>query len=410
MNLRALLLAVAAFGVTSRAAVEPVAQYNLKGAGGSRDTLCPETLKDQAGPSPELVRHGTPKVMSSGPAERRMEYDSSIKFEAPDQCYSTAKNLVSGDHFLVEAWACASKGDDPGWHAVVANGHGGSGFLLAQNGARWTLLVGGVGGTDIGPVEPGVWTHLAVVKSGGVVSAWLNGRRVANQLPGVGGGADNFSIGATAPGREPFSGWIAEVRYARFKPGGFDPAADFLMDNQKLKSIQEEELGVRRRLVESVLKAPGVTVVAAFDEKPCPTDWLLQPPATPATVQVRPDPRGTSAQIMLSNGLVSRTFLLADNLGCVSFKRSDRDLEFVRAVKPEIRLRINGGGWLAVGGLTGMKDNAFITPEWFEHMESLPGAFRLTGVSAGPCVKPYEWQPKCNAPAGIPPGRRRACA
>ncbi|MFO1523751.1 MAG: hypothetical protein U1G05_17325 [Kiritimatiellia bacterium] len=110
MKSRLLLLAALAFGCTARAEVEPVAHYNLKGAGGIRDTACPETVKDQAGKSPELTRQGTPKVMSSGPAARRMEYDSSIKFEAPDQCYSTAKNLVSGEHFLVEAWAYALKG------------------------------------------------------------------------------------------------------------------------------------------------------------------------------------------------------------------------------------------------------------------------------------------------------------
>lgn len=34
-------------------------------------------------------------------------------------------------------------------------------------------------------------------------------------------------------------------------------------------------------------------------------------------------------------------------------------------------------------------------------MQARPGAFTLTGMSVGGCVKPYEWQPKCNAPADI---------
>ena len=89
------------------AEVQVQAHYNLKGAGGIRDTACPETLKDQAGKSPDLKRQGSPKVMSNAPEARWQEHDSSIKFEGPDQCYSVAKNLVGGDNFVVEAWAYA---------------------------------------------------------------------------------------------------------------------------------------------------------------------------------------------------------------------------------------------------------------------------------------------------------------
>jgi hypothetical protein len=400
MKAYSLLSIAALFALNAGAEVRPVAHYNLKGAGGIRDTACPETLKDQAGKSPDLVRQGAPKVMSSGPEARRQEYDSSIKFEHPDQCYSAAKNLVGGDNFVVEVWAYALKANDGGWHAIVANGNGGSGFLIAQEGTQWSVLVGGVGGTSLGKVEPETWTHLAVVKSRGQTTGWLNGKKVCN-LPGVGGGAANFSIGATAPGKEPFSGWIAEVRYSSFKPGGFDPSADFLMDTQKLKVIQAAEMGQRATLVASILKTPGVTAVSKLDEQPAKADWLIAPPATPSFVQVLPGVQNLSAQILLGNGLVSRRFLIADgNLGCISLRRSDKDIEFVRAVKPEVRVCLNGA-WVDIGGLDGAPDRAFVTPEWFDALESRRGAFRLTGVSVGPCVKPYEWRPKCNAPADI---------
>ena len=222
-------LCVVWLAANSPAAVQPVAHYNLKGAGGIRDTACPETLKDLAGKSPDLKRQGSPKVMSNAPEARRQEYDSAIKFEEPDQCYSVAKNLVNGDNFVVEVWAYALKGNDGGWHTVVANGHGGIGFLIAQNDDHWSVLVGGVGTTSLGKVEPEKWTHLAVVKSRGMTGGWLNGRKVCS-LPGLGGGVPNFSLGATAPGKEPFRGWVAEVRYSTFKPGQFDPAADISTD------------------------------------------------------------------------------------------------------------------------------------------------------------------------------------
>jgi hypothetical protein len=397
MKITALLLPLA-IPFIAFAGVKEVAHYNLKGAGGIRDTAAPATWKSLAPGGPDLARQGAPKVMSNGPECRRHDYDSCIKFEAPDQCYSVGKSLVEGDNFVVEAWAYALKGSEGGLHTVVANGHGGSGFVLGQSGDQWVVLVGGVGFTTLANVQPEIWTHLAIVKSGGSVSGWVNGRKMG-ALPDLGGGAQNFAIGATAPGRESFTGWVAEVRYATFQPGKFDPAGDFLLDVQKLKANQAVATAQRARLVASLLATPGVRKVAQFDEQAATADWLIAPPATPATVQVLPGEDNRSARIMLANGLVSRTFLVTDgNLGCLSLRRCDKDLEFVRAIKPEVRVRLNDGGWTEVGGLTGAPDNAFITPTWLESLQSKPDALRLTGMTVGTTVKPFEWQPKCNAP------------
>lgn len=389
-------------------AVEEQAHYNLKGSGGIRDTVCPPVLKDQTGKSPDLLRQGSPKVISNGPEPRRAQYDSAIKFEESEQCYSMARNLVQGDNFVVEVWAYALKPRDDGWHAVVANGNGGSGFLIAQHADQWQVLVGGVGGTSLGKVEPETWTHLAVVQSRGAASGWLNGKKVC-RLPGLGGGAANFSVGATAPGKEAFQGWVAEVRYATFPAGKFDPASDFLGDTKKLKQIQAEAVSSFVKLQEKLRTTPGVMVVGKLDEAPAREDWLIRPPRVPSTVQVLPIENSHRAQIMLSNSLISRTFLVADgNLACTSLRRADKDIEFVRAIKPEVRLNLNGH-WVDIGGLIGAPENAFISPEWYELLESKENAFCLSGMTVGNPIKPYEWKPKCNAPAEIawPPAGRR---
>lgn len=389
----ALLAAVTA----APAAVQPVAHYNLAGVAGIRDTAAPELWRSVVPGGPDLVRHGSPRVMSSSPDCRRNVADAAVKFESPDQCYSVARNLAGGDNFVLEAWVYALAANDPGWHAAVANGHGGLGFLLGQLGGQWAVLVGGIGSTNLGAVQPATWTHLAIVKQRGQVSGWLNGRRVT-ALPALGGGVANFSLGATAPGKEPFGGWLSEVRYATFKPGAFDPAADFLMDNHQLQVLQAAERAERAKLIDSLLATPGVRPVTAFDEQPYAADWLLTPPATAANVQVLPGEGHQSARLLLSNGLVSRTFLVTDgNLGCVGLRRSDRDLEFLRAIKPEVRFRLDGGGWTEVGGLTGAPDHGFLTPAWYDSLRSREGAWKLAGLTVGPCLKPYEWQPKCNA-------------
>ena len=378
--------------------VQVLAQYNLHGQGGIRDTAAPETLKSLVSAGPDLLRQGSPKIMTNGPEPRRQEYDSSITFEQPDQCYRVARNLVAGDNFVLETWVYAAKANDPGYHAVVANGNGGSGFLIAQHDGDWLVLVGGVGTTVLARVQPQSWTHLAIVKSRGRVSGWVDGRKVC-RLPGLGGGIANFSIGATAPGKEPFQGWIAEVRLAKFLPGKFDPAADFLLDVQRTKTAQAGEARERAQFIDSLLGTAGASVVDKFDEQPATADWLITPPTTHASVQIRATENKQAAEIMLANGLVSRTFLVTDgNLGCTSMCRSDKEIEFVRAIKPEVRIRFNGGGWTEIGGLGGAPDHAFISTQWFDELETKAGAFRLAGMSIGEPVKPYEWQPKCNAP------------
>jgi hypothetical protein len=88
------------------AEVEPQAHYNLQGQGGIRDTAAPES--------------------------RRTVYDSSLKFDEHDQCDSVSKNIVHGDHWVIETWAYASKANDPGLHAVVVVGDGAHGFILGH--------------------------------------------------------------------------------------------------------------------------------------------------------------------------------------------------------------------------------------------------------------------------------------
>ena len=400
---RLALLGLSLGALTMRAEVEPLAHYNLRGEGGIRDTAAPEKLINRAegGKIAALERRGASKITTeSAPAPRRQVYDSVIKFESDDQCYSIPQNLA-GDNFVVEVWAYAKKGADAGLHVVLANGHGGSGFLICQMGDEWGVFIGGQGFRSLGKVNPETWTHLAVVRNRGRGSGWVDGKQVLKDI-GVGGGAANFSLGASSPGKEAFRGWIAEARVSTFKPGRFDPAADFLIDNKVAKKLQAEEMAAKARLIDKLLATPGVEAVKAFDERQATADFLVKPVTTATTVQVLPAADKQSAEIMIGNGLVTRTFLVTDgNAGCTSLRRADKDIEFLRAVKPEVRVCLDGK-WADIGGLSGAPDNAFITPAWRENYQSASGSFRLTGLRVGACVKPYEWKPKCNAPTDIP--------
>jgi hypothetical protein len=401
MKRPAVLLALA-LPLAASASVREVAHYNLHNAGGMRDTAGPAAWKSLVPGAPDLIRQGVPKLMSNGPECRRREYDWAIKFEAPDQCYTCGQNLVQGDNFVVEVWAYALRGEDGGWHTVVANGHGGIGFLIAQHDRHWAVLVGGVGSVNLGEVEPATWTHLAVVKSDGQVSGWLNGRKMA-PLPELGGGAPNFAIGATAPGRESFRGWIAEVRYSTFQAGQFDATEDFLLDNQKLKAVQAAHLAERAKLVESLLATPGVRKVSKFDEHPATADWLIHPPTTPATVQVLPGEKNRSAQILLGNGLISRTFLVADatltapSAATISYRNLRSGAEFIRSARPEALLTVNGRE-IKVGGFLGQPVQNYFDGAWIETMNGDPAAMGFVGCETGEVTRDLPWKPRYGAP------------
>lgn len=393
------LTALLLLATPALAEVTPKAHYNLTGQGGIRDTAAPLVWKNLVTGAPDLTRQGSPKIMSNGPQSRRQDYDSSIQFLEADQCYNVGKNLVNGDNFVVETWVYALKDNDAGLHAAVANGNGASGFIIGQSGDQWSVFIGGVGATSLGKVEKETWTHLAIVKSAGAVTGWVNGKKVAN-LPGLGGGQPNFSIGASAPNKEAFHGWIAEVRHSTFQPGKFT-VADFLMDTKKLQKLHAEDIAKRVKFIKQLATTPGLQSVKSLNERTYDKDWLITPPTEKSTIQLATESDHQTATLMLENGLVSRSFLIRDqNTACVSMRRSDKDLEFVRSIKPEARVCINGA-WYNVGGLQGTPDNAFLTPNWYNGLTSLNDAFTLTGVSVGGCVKPYEWSPKFNAPKDI---------
>jgi hypothetical protein len=54
-----------------RAGITPFARYNLMGAGGIRDIGTPDTISDQTGKSPALLRQGRPKVTTDKPTLQR---------------------------------------------------------------------------------------------------------------------------------------------------------------------------------------------------------------------------------------------------------------------------------------------------------------------------------------------------
>lgn len=110
--------------------------------------------------------------------------------------------------------------------------------------------------------------------------------------------------------------------------------------------------------------------------KPPQSDWLISNKDFKAGVFKT----GRPNELVLSNGLISRTFRLAPNGATVGLDNRVSGEAVLRGVKPEARVSINGIAF-DVGGLKGQPNYAYLKPEWLDGLTADPEAFTLTGFA-----------------------------
>jgi hypothetical protein len=115
------------------------------------------------------------------------------------------------------------------------------------------------------------------------------------------------------------------------------------------------------------------------------TDWLLESPEL--TSKVYRDEK----EVILANGLISRTIRLYPNAATVSLKNLVTLEEYTRSVKPEALVTIDGTSY-PIGGLTGQKEHGYLKPEWLEHMGSLENSFVFKDLTIEEVKAPFPWK------------------
>jgi len=100
---------------------------------------------------------------------------------------------------------------------------------------------------------------------------------------------------------------------------------------------------------------------------------------------------------VLANGLIARTFRLRPNAATVSFRRLANHAEFVRSVRPEAEVAVNGVG-VSVGGLVGQPVHNYLDEAWLEALEAAPGGLTLAGFAIGAPEASVPWAPRYGAP------------
>lgn len=211
-----------AAGGPASAVVSTQAQYRLGEADPGAVTGAPgnATTNPSVG-TVVLNRSGAPAYTGATPL--RIASTLAMAFNGSTDGYGGAVIGTATDDFGIEAWV-RSNGRTTGNAAIAYNGNSGtSGWGLYRIGDTYAALFGGVaifGGPA--PVS-GDWTHIAVVRSGGVATFYVNGSARGTTAAAPNAPAGGFGIGRNAVLMidEFFDGQIDEVRYFTFAPGQF---------------------------------------------------------------------------------------------------------------------------------------------------------------------------------------------
>ena len=130
-------------------------------------------------------------------------------------------------------------------------------------------------------------------------------------------------------------------------------------------------------------------------------DWLTGKSEAKTNLYLTVD-----GKLVFSNGLVARTFALKPNGATVGLDLLTNNESFLRSVRPEAEIEINGMR-LVIGGLTGQPIHNYLLPEWLLEMKADPLAFKLVDYKIGeikarfPWKRRVEWMPR-NLPWPLP--------
>jgi hypothetical protein len=115
-------------------------------------------------------------------------------------------------------------------------------------------------------------------------------------------------------------------------------------------------------------------------------DWLIKSPDISAKIYA-----STSNCVVLSNGLISRTFTIFPDGATVNYHNLVRNVSIFRAVKPEATVTIDGHN-IRMGGLTGQPVMNYFLDTWLNDLSADETAMHLKDFDTGPIKAPFDWK------------------
>ncbi|RPE05495.1 LamG domain-containing protein [Chitinophaga lutea] len=378
----------------------PVVYYNMGRAGAVTYATAPDTLWQAAGTRLPLKRRGQPLFFADAPAEKKLSGEGAVLFQDNAGYVSLGTAGAKGD-FVLEVWLQANARQGaadrlPAKTSVVHIGSQAKGYGISREGGEWALRTpGSVAGTPIGKVMPGEWAHIALVSTGKNVSVYLNGKKSLD-VPGT-TALDSDSLFLGAIGRTPaFSGLLYDARLTKLANGKFNPAKDLHYNQQTVARNKQLADSRQKAIIAAIVANKKVNTVDVLTENAVQQDWLVTKINRPSALSFRQSPDGLTGKLQLSNGLISREFYIGDNLAGVSFRNLANGAQYLRAVKPEARIKLDST-WYDIGGLSGQPEKSYLLESWLKDMVTEPSAFQFTGLELRQPQARYPWQQKYNA-------------
>lgn len=116
-------------------------------------------------------------------------------------------------------------------------------------------------------------------------------------------------------------------------------------------------------------------------------DWLIDNSSYTAGVYKNV----TGKELVLTNGLIRRVFRIGPNAATVALDNLYSGEAFLRAVRPEAVLQMNGVKY-EVGGLKGQPNHAYLAAEWIDSLKSDPLALKFTGFEVTAVQERFPWK------------------
>ncbi|UAY56969.1 alpha-galactosidase [Arachidicoccus terrestris] len=118
-------------------------------------------------------------------------------------------------------------------------------------------------------------------------------------------------------------------------------------------------------------------------------DWLVIPCDIKASAYQSHDGK----DIILTNGLVRRSFRIQPNVTCFDYTNLSNGQQLLRANEPEAVIEIDGIQY-NIGGLYGEKQKAYLLPAWLNELKAHENDFQFQSYSVTDLQPFIRWQPK----------------
>jgi hypothetical protein len=164
---------------------------------------------------------------------------------------------------------------------------------------------------------------------------------------------------------------------------GFQPQ---LVDGNYLSRMQKADVNFTNNISLLLNSLPAVTTEYLDGVE---QDWLVDKVALPSLVLKGENTK----ELILSNGLVSRTFRLTPNCVTVDFKNLITGESLLRGVSPEAILTIDKKEY-GIGGLDGQIEYAYLKKAWLDQMWSPEGSFQVETFRVEEIKQRIDWKNK----------------